>query len=68
MTDKRSGPKLPAWVGSPLYLASFIVAFSLVTWLLNLPWYSVPILFVGMIGLRVWAALALRRHRRQGAA
>ncbi|PYP10528.1 MAG: hypothetical protein DMD59_05345 [Gemmatimonadetes bacterium] len=53
---------------SYLYLASFVGGFSVICWLLGWPWYVVLFLIGGMIGLRVWGALAIKRYHRDRAA
>jgi hypothetical protein len=52
------------YFGSYAYFVIFLGAFGVITWLLGLPWYAVALLAAGMIGLRAWAALAIKRYDR----
>ena len=53
---------------SYLYLACYIGGFSAITWFLGWPWYAVLFLVGGMIGIRLWTALAIKRYNRDRAA
>ena len=53
---------MKVYFGSYVYFVIYLGAFGVITWLLGLPWYAVALLAAGMIGLRVWTTLAIKRH------